>query len=420
MLIILSGSETIHKQFFAKNIIAALNTFVVDGFRVDFTKNPFEVFDSSDNLVWKPNTDITHILNNEDGSLNHEMSATLDKIIALENTILSTTKNNHFSDIFSNPLIDYGLVSGDYMFSPGRPDAGYSQSHSYQSILDNYNSRTFDNFVISGIFSKTFIEKIKLALGAENILVLNIVRNPAVCFLLNEKDDQFYIDKAPWNTTLDAMKLQNSLLTGILLKNMPGVTTIKFEDILRDQSFVVNGVTVPKPADHINYNGILTQWEKDTAIPVNKISLSTFNANNEYYSNFSPAAYDKFNEPDPTPEEKQEFVNYVNLTLNTSYAVSQVESLINGHFDPETANASEEQKQMYANVYNLIHSTSYTAEQLHPEFNHDGSLKMKSILIFRNKALGTNITAEQLDAVVPSNLFAAYGYDMLSYDAIIS
>ena len=287
MLIILSGSETIHKKFFAKNIISAMNTFTVDGFRIDFTKNPFEVFDSSDNLVWKPNSETTHILNNEDGSLNHDMNATLDKIIALDETILSTIRDNHFSDVFSNPLIDYGLASGDYMFNANRPNSGYTQDHSYQSIIDRYNSRIIDVITISGIFSKTFIEKIKADLGEENVLVLNIIRNPAVCFLLNEKDDEYYIEKAPWNTTLDKMKLQNSLLTGIILKNMPGVVTIKFEDILQNQSFVINGVTIPIPNDHLNYNNIITQWEKDTVVPLNKISPATFNTNNEYYANLS-------------------------------------------------------------------------------------------------------------------------------------
>ena len=420
MLIILSGSETIHKKFFAKNIISAMNNFTVDGFRVDFTKNPFEVYDSSDNLVWKPNTEVTHILNNEDGSLNHEMSITLDKIIELEETILSTVRDNHFSDIFSNPLIDYGLASGDYMFNSDRPNSGYTQDHSYQSIIDRYNARTIDVITISGIFSKTFIEKIKVDLGAENVLVLNIIRNPAVCFLLNEKDDEYYIEKAPWNTTLDKMKLQNSILTGVILKNMPDVVTIKFEDILQNQGFEINGITIPIPNGHINFNNILTQWEKDTVIPLNKISPATFNINNEYYANFEPSAYDRYDPPDAPDEQKQQFVNHVNSVLNTSYTLEQVTPLILNHFDPITASASAEDKQIYANLYNMMHNTSYSAEELHPEFNYDGSMKMKSVLIFRNRAVNTNVTAEQLDAVVPSNLFAAYGYDVLSYDDITS
>jgi len=422
MLIILSGSETIHKKFFAKNIMAALNTFIVDGFRVDFTKNPFEVFDGSNNLVWKPNTDTTHILNNEDGSLNHEMATTLSKIVALDETILSTVRDNHFSDIFSNPLIDYSLVSGDYMFSPSRPDAGYTQSHSYQSILDSYNSRTFDTLTITGIFSKTFIEKIKTDLGSENVLVINIIRNPSVSFLLNEKDDQYYIDKAPWSTTLDKMKLQNSVLTGLILKNMSDVITIRFEDVLQNQSFVINGVTIPIPDDHINFNGIITQWEKDTVIPLNKIPLEMFNANNQYYSNFEPAVYDRFDNShlEATTEEKQRFIEYANSALNKSYTLEQIEPLMLNHFDTTTANVSEFEKQAYADIYNLIHNTSYSANELHPEFNYDGSMKLKSVLVFRNQALGTSITREQLDSVIPSNLFAAYGYDMLSYDTIVS
>lgn len=420
MLIILSGSETVHKKFFAKNIVAALNTFVVDGFRVDFTKNPFEVFDESNNLVWKPNSDTTHILNNEDGSLNHDMSTTLDKIIELNETILSNIRDNHFSDIFCNPLIDYNFFPADYMFDSNRPSAGYTQVHTYQSILDRYNSRTIDNIVITGIFSKKVIEKIKTDLGPENVLVVNIIRNPAVCFLLNEKDDEYYVEKAPWNTTLDKMKLQNSLLTGIILKNMPGVVTLKFEDILQNQSFVINGITIPIPADHNSFNGIITQWEKDTAIPLNKVSPETFDSNNAYYSNFEPAAYDRPEAELEPLEQRQQFVTQLNSALNTSYTLEQIEPLILNHFNPITANATDAEKQLYADAYNLMYSTSYSAADLHPEFNYDGSMKMKSVLVFRNKAIGTNITKEQLDSVIPSNLFAAYGYDMLSYDDITS
>ena len=153
---------------------------------------------------------------------------------------------------------------------------------------------------------------------------------------------------------------------------------------------------------------------------MNKISPATFNINNEYYANFEPSAYDRYDPPDAPDEQKQQFVNHVNSVLNTSYTLEQVTPLILNHFDPITASASAEDKQIYANLYNMMHNTSYSAEELHPEFNYDGSMKMKSVLIFRNRAVNTNVTAEQLDAVVPSNLFAAYGYDVLSYDDITS
>jgi hypothetical protein len=418
MLIILSGSETIHKKFFAKNIISALNTFTVDGFTVDFTKNPFEVYNSSNNLVWKPNSEITDILNNEDGSLNHAMSETLDKIIDLSESILSITKNNHFSDIFAKPLADYGLMSGDDLFQSNREDQGYIQTHTYQSILDMYGSRPFENIVISGIFSKTFIERIKVDLGAENVKIVNIVRNPAVCFLLNEKDDEYYVEKAPWSTALDQIKLQLSMATGIILKNMPGVITIKFEDIMRDGYFTLNNINVSIPDNHESYNGILTKWEKDNVISLNKVTREQFDANNAFYLNYELLAH--LEQPDTSIEQKQEFINQTNSKLNTSYTVEQVDPLFLSHYDPMSLNASDAEKQIYTNIYNSVFDTSYSPAELWLEFNYAGAVKLKSALVFWNIGNGASLTAEQLDAVVPSNLFAAYGYDVLSYDDITS
>lgn len=418
MLIILSGSETIHKKFFAKNIISALNTFTVDGFRVDFTKNPFEVYDSSNNLVWKPNSDITSILNNEDGSLNHEMSTTIDKIIDLNESILSITKNNHFSDIFAKPLADFGLMSGDELFQANREDKGYIQIHTYQSILDMYSARPFENIVISGIFSKTFIERIKLDLGAENITVVNVIRNPAVCFLLNEKDDEYYAEKAPWTPALDQIKLELSLITGSILKGIQDVITLKFEDILRDGYFTLNDINISIPADHESYNGILTKWEKDTVIPLNKVTKEHLDANNAFYLNYELLAH--LEQQAPTIEQKQGFVDQINSKLNTTYTIEQVEPLFMNHFDPTSVELSDANKQMYADMYNAVYNTSYSPAELWVEFNYAGAIKLKSALVFWNMNNGTSLTAEQLDAVVPSNLFAAYGYDVLNYDTIVS
>jgi hypothetical protein len=417
MLIILSGSETIHKKFFAKNIISALNTFTVDGFRVDFTKNPFEVYNSSNNLVWKPNSDITSILNNEDGSLNHAMSETLDKIIDLSESILSITKNNHFSDIFASPLADYGLISGDDLFQSNREDKGYIQVHTYQSILDMYGSRPFENIVISGIFSKTFIERIKVDLGAENVKIINIIRNPAVCFLLNEKDDEYYTEKAPWSTFYDYVKLQYSTVTGTILKNMPEVMTIKFEDIIRDGYFTLNNINISIPDNHENYNGIITKWEKDNIIPLNKVTRERFDANNDFYLNFELLA--NYEKQDPIidrfwfgdPEKKS----------TSTYTTEQLSPLMLTHLPRGIrVNASDSEKQTYADAYNAVNNTSYSPSELWLRFNYSGSVTLKSALVFWNMYNNISLTAEQLDAVVPSNLFAAYGYDVLSYDDITS
>ena len=91
MLIILSGVETIHKKFLARKIIAALNTFTVDGYTVDFSIEPFKVTDSTGKIVYcmahgdQPATNELLIDLDNDGVIDPAGNATFDKILELYN-----------------------------------------------------------------------------------------------------------------------------------------------------------------------------------------------------------------------------------------------------------------------------------------------------------------------------------------------
>ena len=45
MLIIVCGSEGIHKKFLARKVIAAVNNFKVKNYSIDFNCYPFKVYD---------------------------------------------------------------------------------------------------------------------------------------------------------------------------------------------------------------------------------------------------------------------------------------------------------------------------------------------------------------------------------------
>jgi len=287
MLVILNGVETIHKKFFARKILAALNTFEVDGYTVDFSIEPFKVTDSTGKIVYcmahdnQPATNELLIDLDNDGVIDPEGNATFDKILELNDKLFLTGgRNNHFSNFFIDLAHDFGITDTvDY--GSNTPKIPLLHPHSYTDVLSNYENRLGTTHVITGIFSKGFIDSIRNDIGPENVTVLNIVRNPSTCILLNPKDDEYYANPEKNRTlALDTRKLKYSLINSATLARYPDINTIKFEDIITAGKFTVNGVEVGVPAGYDNYNGILTQWEYDNLIPLNLVSPETLDATN--------------------------------------------------------------------------------------------------------------------------------------------
>jgi hypothetical protein len=276
MLVILSGLETIHKKFLARKIIAALNTFTVDGYTVDFNIEPFKVTDANGKIVYcmahgeQPMTNELLLDLDNDGVIDPEGTATFDKIVQMNDDLFLTGgRVNHFNGVFLDLAYDYGITEiNDYSI-----DNMLIHPHTYNDVLENYKNRIADTHVITGIFSKVFIDSIRADLGAENVTVLNIIRNPSTCVLLNPKNDEYYEDPTKERTLdSDHVKLMRSLENAIILSEVDYITTIRFEDIITAGKFTVNGIEVSLPSGYENYNGILTQYEKENIIPLNLVS----------------------------------------------------------------------------------------------------------------------------------------------------
>lgn len=276
MLIILSGLETIHKKFIARKIIAALNTFTVDGYHVDFSIEPFKVTDANGKIVYcmahgeHPMTNELLLDLDNDGVIDPEGTATFDKIVQMNDDLFLTGgRVNHFNGVFLDLAYDYGITDiNDYSI-----DDMLIHPHTYNDVLENYKNRIADNHVITGIFSKVFIDNIRADLGAQNVTVLNIIRNPSTCVLLNPKNDAYYDDPTKDRTLeSDNVKLMRSLENAIILSEVDYVTTIRFEDIITNGKFMVNGIEVSVPDGYDNYNGIITRYENENIIPLNLVS----------------------------------------------------------------------------------------------------------------------------------------------------
>jgi hypothetical protein len=302
MLIVVSGVETIHKKFFARSILMKLIPVIDlgDGYTLNFSSHPFEIYDASEKLVYKTADDTREGINellidlDNDGIADPEGRELFDKAQELyEKYFLTGVRNNHFMNTFSDPWFDFGFVKVIDAPMDGN-DVNYDiiHPHSYDDILAAYNARELDVHVITGSFGKHFIESIREDLGEENVQVINIIRNPSAAFLLNEKDPKFYTLKKPTKArdrAMDRRKLEISVINAIILKDVPGVTTLKYEDILASGKFTVNGIEITAPESLLEAdNGYLTTWELTTHVPLGIVNAVDVEEFNDHFSNYEP------------------------------------------------------------------------------------------------------------------------------------
>ncbi len=369
MLIVLSGSETIHKRFFAKKILTSLNTFVVDGYTVDLRYDQFAVYDSTGKKVFAPHheetagfpytssghtptnaltytrttlSDVvpdapdltenhgqdTPVSNSENGlpptphavepthvELNLIPQATVEKIYQLYNSVLALHDVNHFQNFFVDLESDYGNKAN--MAIPEweeKPQNQFAHPHTYQDVVDSYRSRNaaiFPNYVISGSFSKRFIDMLRNDLGATEVVAINVVRHPSVAYALHEKEVSNYDPSALMNQDIDEKKIQIATVNCANLARFSDVITVRFEDILKTGYLEVLGVPIELPEYHTNYNDLITVWERDHLLKeiVKEHRLASWN---DFLSNGirAAAASHKF------PANIFEVLGYAPLTRN--------------------------------------------------------------------------------------------------------
>lgn len=335
MLVILSGADTVGKKLLSRQIVVTMNQFIVDGFRVDFSKRPYEIYNETNELVltsvgptnwidqhlspptqfvpqeettlmdnpptedpnyyenYGDNTPVTGTENipvGEKESINPIIPPvdvvpleTQNKIKQLNQQILDNERDNDFKNFFQDVEYDYGLT--DTLECNLRWGDSNAKNVTYQTIVNNYTNRAYDIFVITGTFSKGIIDKLQTELGEENVSVLNISRNPSVAFMLNRKSPDWYQDNLAHTYDWDKMKLEGSLFNCINLKRFSNIRTLKFEDMLDAGYFTVGNTTIPMPVEFAKYNQFLTTYEK-SVIDLNyetESALTTFNSQVSYY-----------------------------------------------------------------------------------------------------------------------------------------
>jgi hypothetical protein len=192
--------------------------------------------------------------------LAQELTFALNGPVGLEET--------HFKMLFRDIYYDYGATD----------EVTYPEGGNYQQFIAQYKTRSYDKYVISGSFSRAFIEQLEE--DVEDLIVLNIVRNPSTTYIMDsmELEDNKSLYDVEFNIPLLKRRYISSILNSITLANMPNVTTLRYEDLIHDGVLSVASVSIPvvKP-----YNEWTTAKEKigiTFNLQVTQEDLDNFNA----------------------------------------------------------------------------------------------------------------------------------------------
>lgn len=290
MLIIINGSQTVNKAAIAREIISAFNTFTVDGYVVKFIDRVVQIYNPENELVYASDSDVVSLLHNEDGSANETGVSIHTRAIAIQDNIETSIKRNHYLNIFADDQYDWGITPIINAPMDGQtPGYQYGMDHTYDDVITKYVNRTIDNSVICGSFSKRFVTKIREDLGNENVIVLNIIRNPSVTYVLNESSSEnlTMTPAGPLDKGRHRRILIRTITSSILVNELPNVTTVRYEDILQNLSFTLNGITIPAPPTLHDNDGIMTDTERTTREGLSLVTSSDVDNFNSRYSNFS-------------------------------------------------------------------------------------------------------------------------------------
>ena len=307
MLIIVCGSEGIHKKFLARKVIAAVNNFKVENYSIDFNCYPFKVFDKNNNLVYQNTSRLSQkysysdkILFDENdldptvyGKGINQLDQSISKqILQLENDLfLGGLK--YYRDIFANSELDYELFTSDV--TTDFTDDNVELATAYIDLITSYRNSTLENFVVCGSFGKTYLQKIADEIGQENIKVLNITRNPSVSWCVHQKSDNYYeLDKSQGleGKQGDREKYLETTLASISIRELDFVDNLKFEDIIQTELTVL-GKEVTLPLGYNSFNQWLTEYEIIHLIPQGYANDSIIQEMNNNISNFTMT--DNFN-----------------------------------------------------------------------------------------------------------------------------
>lgn len=280
MLVILSGVESIHKRLIARQIISKMNTFNFDNYNVDFSTDPFTILNENGDVLRRQ--EFFQI-----GDTDKQIE-TFVKMQMLEEKIFQRGgKENHFYNIYTTPGFDFKIHDiPDYKLPDYKFETDYDISK--EGLIKRYKESDLKYFVITGSFSKTFIDELKNDLGRSNVIAINIIRNPSIVYFLHQKNAEYYNKQnGVYTKTFDDEKMYSSLINSIAILKDPTIQTIKFEDMINSEKFFIDDKNVGLYLDYNSKNGILTNYEYNNLVPNKVIKAQDVDKANILMSNFN-------------------------------------------------------------------------------------------------------------------------------------
>ena len=262
MLIILNAMSSIGVKYIALEFLKVFNSQTIDDYHVNFST--LQIKDKNENILYDSNQNIDELVR-IDNSL-------FQKIIKIDNNLRDLSHTEHYSyGYFEDFYYDYGitneLIVDLWQNAPDFVHGGVS----YQKTLNNYLNRQNEikNYVISGQFSKSIIERFKNDLGKENVIVVNIIRNLSSSLALHIQDEDYFLK---YNTTEEGyyLRIFESTLSAIAVMSIDDVYNIRFEDFLENKFIEIKDKRINLPELYNNFNNLLTYWEKEKIVKTRK------------------------------------------------------------------------------------------------------------------------------------------------------
>jgi hypothetical protein len=151
-------------------------------------------------------------------------------------------------------------------------------------------------------------------MGPDNVQVYNIIRHPSAAYLINEKDNDYYVTHSGLvNPAMDLDKLKDSIINCVSLMRDSSITTLRFEDIIQAGSFRVAGKDISTPEGYTPYNQWLTNWEFENIVPLNIVNDAEMTDFNQLMSDWGTSTTNR--RPNPNfPSNVFDLLGYTPLT----------------------------------------------------------------------------------------------------------
>lgn len=227
-----------------------LTNYIIGGYKVDFSKWPTEIYDKTNELVHRYHYDDVEGVDVLSKLPNGQ--TVIDAVNNFEDEyIINANKTNHYHDHYYDGGADFGLSDN-------------SHDGDFKEFLDTYKSKKTKHHIVSGLFSRTFVEKIRKYLGKDNVIVYNIIRNPSVAFLYDNEPvlPEKVLEELKQPDLKLGTNLFSSTISAYTLSQLDYVKTIKYEDLIKQDSIDINGTTV-KLSRHIAHNSYIASYEKE-------------------------------------------------------------------------------------------------------------------------------------------------------------